>query len=115
MPDFFLDDLISPYFEDIGAAYNRSLIPGQICWAPILYGYDRMEIWRPDATDQTGTIADLFRITTAGSDAFKRSTPLALPKLTTREEFPVVREPLVLRLTEQCFPESWLGYRPGYN
>ena len=91
MSEVFLDDLVSPYYEDLGLKYRNNLAPGQICWVAILYTYEHAELWRPQNTDQTGTVAKSFGITPAGEDAYKRSAPLADPKLTTREEFPVVR------------------------
>lgn len=91
MPDVFIDDLVSPYYDELGLGYHKAFVRGQIVWVPILYTHEHREIWRPQTTDQTGTIATAFIITSVGEDAYKRSAPLATPKLTTREEFPVVR------------------------
>ena|SRR2546427_2932298 len=91
MPEVFLDDLVSAYYDDLGLGYAKALVSGQICWVPILYIHEHKEIWRPQSTDQTGTTATTFIITAVGQDAYNRSAPLASPRLTTREEFPVVR------------------------
>lgn len=91
MPEIFIDDLVAPYYEVLGLGYHKAPVRGQIGWVPILYTHEHREIWRPQSTDQTGTIATSFIITTAGQDAHRRTTPLSSPRLTTREEFPVVR------------------------
>jgi hypothetical protein len=59
----------------------------------MLYTFETLELWRPiiDPNEPTRTIASQFRISSAGTDAFRRSIPLASPKLETNEEFVVVK------------------------
>ncbi len=95
----FLDELIEDFYEDVGGNYRQANTPGQICHTPILYTYEQREIWKPSGYDKTRTAATTFEITTAGEDAYNRTTPLADPRLETNEEFPVVRakkRPVVL-------------------
>jgi hypothetical protein len=66
---------------------------GQFFWTHTLYAHENLELWRPevDPHEPTRTIATNFRIAPGGKDAFKRSLPLAVPRLETNEEFVVIR------------------------
>jgi hypothetical protein len=67
--------------------------------APVFTDTSSSKFWRPDAYSIAGTAASSFCIERVKSDAYRRSLPLAEPKLETDEEFPVIRSkrrPLVL-------------------
>jgi hypothetical protein len=67
----------------LGYHSHSNFCCGQFFWTHIQYTYENLELWRPvvDADEPTRTIATNFRIAPAGRDAFKRSLPLAVPKL----------------------------------
>ena len=87
----FLDELIRPFYQAIGSTFRAALTRGQICFAPISYTRENLQLWRPRDYDDSRTSATDFRIVAAPADKFARSTPLADPQLATNEEFAVSR------------------------
>lgn len=87
----FLEHLIEPFYEPVGATFRRAYVRGQIFFAPIGYTQENLEVWRPQAYDASRTSATAFRLVPAPGDAFARDVPLHTPRLETNEEFLGVR------------------------
>lgn len=87
----FLREVVNSFYTDIGVAYRSQRIPGQICFAPVLYCYENRRIWRPCETDVTHTQASRFQSVAQPADAYERDRPLINPDLSTKEEFPVLK------------------------
>jgi hypothetical protein len=81
---------------------------GQIVWAIVPFCEEQSQYWRPTAVDQSKTIASTFNIVGGGGDLFRRQLPLHTPKLTTSEEFLVVRGKLrpVVLLAKCATPDA---------
>lgn len=87
----FLDDLIDPFYQRLGADFRRSVARGQIFRIHVGYTRENLEVWRPTNYDESQTSASQFRQLAAPGDAFARTAPLHTPRLETNEEFLVVR------------------------
>lgn len=104
--------------EWFGAGFYEKLPLGQAsqpCFGRFFsthayYPHENLQLWRPiiDPDEPTKTSAASFQIVPAGSDAFRRSLPLANPKLETNEEFIVIRakQRPVMLIQPEC---PWLG------
>jgi hypothetical protein len=105
------------FFKELPVGYHRNFSFGQLFRTHAYYPHENLELWRPiiDPKEPTRTIASQFQIVAAGQDAFKRTIPLASPKLETNEEFLVVRakkRPVVLVMPETPpFGVDNRGYR----
>ncbi len=93
------------FFKELPLGYHRHFSFGQLFRTHAYYPHENLELWRPvaDPNEPTKTIASQFQIAAAGKDAFRRSIPLASPKLETNEEFLVIRakmRPVVLLMPE---------------
>ncbi len=94
-----LDDLITPFYEEVGPKYKSTYQRGQIFWTHIGYTREDLHLWRPTAYDASQTAATAFQVVRAGGDAFHRAVPLQTPPLKTNEEFVAVtakRRPVIL-------------------
>jgi hypothetical protein len=104
--EWFGDD----FFQKLALGYHIHVCFGQFFWTHAYYPHENLELWRPvpDPNEPTKTIASTFQIVPAGQDAFRRSIPLAVPKLETNEEFLVIRakrRPVLLVQPEIPLPE----------
>ncbi len=114
----FIDEwFTNGFYKVLPVGYHSQFSLGQFFLTHAYYPHEHLELWRPipDPSEPTKTIATAFKITAAGQDAFRRSIPLASPKLETNEEFVVVRakfRPVVLVQPEApWFGVSNLGFR----
>lgn len=87
----FLDGVIDPFYEPVGANFRNTYVRGQLFFVPIGYTHEHLEVWRPSAYDASRTSATAFQLVAAPGDAFARAAPLHTPKLETNEEFLGVR------------------------
>ncbi len=92
----FLDELIDPFFEEVGSGYRDTfercqLFRCQLFIGPVMYLDEERRFWRPAEYTRGITVAELFRMITASTDAYSRKSPLHAPKLKSDKEFPVVR------------------------
>ena len=87
----FLDDVIVPFYEPVGATFRSAYVRGQIFFVQIGYTRENLEVWRPSAYDVSRTSATAFQLVAAPGDAFARAAPLHAPRLETNEEFLGVR------------------------
>jgi len=87
----FLDELINPFFEQVGSGYRGTFGRCQLFIGPVMYLDEDRRFWRPAEYTRGSTVAERFRMTTASTDAYSRHSPLHAPKLESDEEFPVVR------------------------
>jgi len=99
--EWFKDD----FYKKLPLGFHVQFSFGQVFRTHSYYPHENLELWRPifDPSEPTKTMAKQFHIETAGKDAFRRSIPLAAPKLETNEEFLVVRakiRPVVLLMPE---------------
>ena len=114
----FIDEWFGEsFYKQLPLGYHSRFSFGQFFWTHAYYPHENLELWRPilDPGEPTKTIASTFRIVSAGQDAFRRTIPLASPKLETNEEFIVVRakrRPVLLIQPET--PELGIGNR-GYR
>jgi hypothetical protein len=105
------------FCKQLPLGYHQHFSFGQFFRTHAYYPHENLEIWRPvsDPNEPTKTIASQFQIVAAGKDAFRRSIPLASPKLETNEEFLVLRSkvrPVVLVMPETPpFGVDNRGYR----
>jgi hypothetical protein len=93
------------FYKQLPLGFHQHFSFGQFFRTHAYYPHENLELWRPisDPNEPTKTIASQFQIIAAGKDAFRRSIPLASPKLETNEEFLVVRakvRPVVLVMPE---------------
>jgi hypothetical protein len=91
---FFIDDYFGEnFYKKLPLGYHSHFSFGQIFRTQAYYPHENLQLWRPipDPNEPTKTIASAFQIVAAGQDAFRRTIPLAAPKLETNEEFIVVR------------------------
>lgn len=81
------------FYKQLPLGFHQHFAFGQFFRTHAYYPHENLELWRPisDPNEPTKTIASQFQIIAAGKDAFRRSIPLASPKLETNEEFLVVR------------------------
>jgi len=111
--EWFGDD----FYRKLPLGYHSHFSCGQFFWTHAYYPHENLELWRPvpDPNEPTKTMASTFQIVPAGQDAFRRSIPLAIPKLETNEEFLVIRakwRPVMLLQPEIALPEiDSRGYR----
>src|SRR5258708_27196534 len=108
--EWFKDD----FYKKLPLGYHHQFSFGQFFKTHAYYPHENLELWRPvpDPAEPTKTIASQFRITAAGTDAFRRVLPLHAPKLETNEEFIVIRakaRPVVLIQAE--FPLACVNNR----
>ncbi len=102
----FIDEWLGDnFYKKLPLGFHSHFSFGQIFWTHAYYPHENLELWRPifDPSEQTKTYASSFQIVAAGQDAFKRSIPLASPKLETNEELLVVRakvRPVILLMPE---------------
>ncbi len=102
----FIDEWLGDKsYKKLPLGFHSHFSFGQIFWTHAYYPHENLELWRPifDPGRQTKTYASSFQIVAAGQDAFKRSIPLASPKLETNEELLVVRakvRPVILLMPE---------------
>lgn len=109
-----LDEVLTPFYEKCDAARCEF---GHIYTTPTYYPHENLELWRPATflNEPTRTLAENFRIRSAGADSFKHNLPLSSPRLLSNEEFIVVRakpRPVVMLIPES--PISGIdttGYR----
>ena len=90
----FIDEWFeADFYKQLPLDYRTRFSFGQFYWTHAYYPHENLQLWRPklDPNEPTKTIASEFHIVPAGQDAFRRSIPLATPKLETNEEFIVVR------------------------
>src|SRR6267142_2626259 len=87
----FLEDLVDPFYEQVGQSFRNLYVRGQILYTHIGYTHQNLELWRPTGVDPSATAATSFRIESAPGDAFNRGAPLHTPRLETNEEFPTLR------------------------
>lgn len=93
------------FYKQLPLGFHQHFSFGQFFRTHAYYPHEHLELWRPivDPNEPTKTIASQFQVIAAGKDAFRRSMPLASPKLETNEEFLVVRakvRPVVLVMPE---------------
>jgi len=108
----FIDEFFDTgYYRELPIEERGQLKFGRICWTHAYYPHEQLQFFRPvpDPGETTRTMASKFQIEGAGSDAFHRSLPLAVPKLETNEEFLVVRakiRPVVMIQPELPIPPT---------
>jgi len=113
----FIDEWFDvDFYQKLPLNYRNSFCFGQIFWTHAYYPHENLMLWRPvpDPSEPIKTIATIFEQKSAGSDAFKRSLPLEVPKLATNEEFIVIRakrRPVVLIYPEAPITAVNSGYR----
>lgn len=93
------------FFKQLPLGYHQHFSFAQFFRTHAYYPHENLELWRPahDPNEPTKTMASQFQLVAAGQDAFRRTIPLASPKLETNEEFLVVRakvRPVVLVMPE---------------
>ena len=113
----YIDDWFgSNFFKKLPLGFHQNFTLGQFFRTHAYYPHENLELWRPifNPGETTRTLASQFQIVAAPNDAFRRSLPLATPKLETNEEFLVVRakvRPVVLVMPEPApFGVSNTGY-----
>ena len=105
------------FYKELPLGFHHHFSFGQLLKTHTYYPHENLELWRPvfDPTEPTKTIASRFQPQAAGQDAFRRTIPLAVPKLETNEEFVVVRakrRPVILLMPEAApFGVDNKGYR----
>jgi hypothetical protein len=87
----FLEDLVNPFYEQVGQKFRNLYVRGQILYIHLGYTQQNLEVWRPTGQDPSGTAATSFQIVVTPGDSFRRGAPLHTPRLETNEEFTVVR------------------------
>jgi hypothetical protein len=98
----FIDEWFGEqFYKKLPLGYRSQFSFGQFFRTHAYYPHENLELWRPipDPNEPTKTIASAFHQVAAGQDAFRRTIPLAVPKLETNEEFLVIRakwRPVVL-------------------
>lgn len=98
-PKVAVDNLIDPFFEGVGKGFRAAFGRGQIYWTHTYYPHEHLEVWRPKTIDVSSGTASGFDPTSSARDMFRRSVPLFNPRLTTSEEFLLIRakrRPVVL-------------------
>ncbi len=93
----YIDEWFSEgFYRKLDLDYRRHQSFGQFFWTHAYYPHEDLQIWRPipDPAEPTKSRASAFQMVAAGQDAFRRTIPLATPKLETNEEFLVVRAKL---------------------
>lgn len=112
MDEWFRDD----FYQELPLSYRLNFSFGQFFRTHAYYPHENLQLWRPvyDPNEQTKTFASTFHIEPAGQDAFRRSFPLAAPKLETNEEFLVIRakhRPVLLVMPEMPMHADNKGFR----
>jgi hypothetical protein len=107
----FIDEFFADYYKELPLDERSQLKFARICWTHAYYPHENLQFFRPviDPVEPTRTISSRFQIEVAGQDAFRRSLPLAVPKLETNEEFLVVRakrRPVIIIQPELPIPDT---------
>src|ERR1700679_2037062 len=104
--ELFIDEWFGDeFYKKLPLGFHTDFTFGQVFHTHAYYPHENLELWRPvpDLTEPTKTIASHFELSAAGKDAFRRSIPLAVPKLETNEEFISIRakiRPVLLLMPE---------------
>ncbi|MDP9268685.1 MAG: hypothetical protein M3P27_10245 [Acidobacteriota bacterium] len=115
----FIDEWFGKDFYSqlpLGHHNPNNFVFGQFFKTHAYYPHENLDLWRPvpEANEPTKTIASKFQQSRAGKDAFRRGTPLQVPKLETNEEFIVVRAKV--RPVMLIQPELEIGFdNRGYR
>src|SRR5262245_32295459 len=101
----FLEQLIHPFYEQIGADHRSTLRRGQLCFTPVGYAQENLQVWRPTQSNIPLAAGAAFQLVAAPGDAFSRAAPLVTPPLETNEE--------LLGVWAKRRPVIFVGAAPG--